>query len=228
MDSGEFYTTGSGRIVRPVVDPDFVGHEELEKYLQGEGVTWAELEDDEKHGFGGKYCPRDRGHIKYTSVTEEEVEGDLTASTVCDFIEKMELEDLCKIWFDREPQAVENKAVLCGLLRYPGGLHEWLMIAGVPLYKEMGISIQQVKDIRTETTKTPIYVGADCSVHGSRYSTEFHNYLKACICKAYTQWKKDGGDSLAILKKHMGGMVKKYYRDDWNLVPATFRNFLRS
>ncbi|MEW4317964.1 hypothetical protein Q0N71_17995 [Bacillus thuringiensis] len=65
-------------------------------------------------------------------------------------------------------------------IRRPGGYHEWHLVARTPKFKEWGISMNDIKEMRT-LTKDVKFVNPP-GVHGGEGSTVAHNQiLRTCL-----------------------------------------------
>lgn len=64
-------------------------------------------------------------------------------------------------------------------LRYPGGLHEWLMVSRANVFKGWGVSANEIITLRTKI-KEVIFVKPD-GVHGGKGSTKAHNEILRLI-----------------------------------------------
>jgi len=64
-------------------------------------------------------------------------------------------------------------------VRHPGGYHEWHLIARTPRFKNWGISMKDIKEVRT-LTKNVEFVNPP-GRHGGRGSTKAHNEILKVI-----------------------------------------------
>ena len=98
-----------------------------------------------------------------------------------------------EIWMNKN-----NRNILSSLIRYPGGLHEWMMVSMIPRFLQMGgIDMNWIKEFRDSTSMN--YIGWH---HGSDLSTTVHNLLR----KAYMHAKSPAElvNNLNIVKQESG------------------------
>ncbi|MBI3836667.1 MAG: hypothetical protein HY288_01870, partial [Planctomycetia bacterium] len=83
-------------------------------------------------------------------------------------------DELTAVWKNPKLRdAIENG------LRWPGGQHEWLMIARAPKFKEWGLTAEQIAEMRTPTSK--IRFKNPTGGHKGEGSTTTHNQIKKII-----------------------------------------------
>lgn len=191
-----------------VVREGYVGEEELEAHLEEIGVDSNMLAKDlqyfnlEQSVYNTVSCVFQLSSEEVTVFATKEA-GE---PYICDWLDAMDIEEFRDLWKDREFQKV-----VAALMRYPGGLHEWLMIEAIPLLKEMGISLEMVKTYRTPTEATYFLHNGELSYHGKAGSTTMHNDLFRCIVEAYSQWKQVGRQPLLLIQAQLREFVKEYY-----------------
>lgn len=91
-----------------------------------------------------------------------------------EWFNKLTPDELDDIWQDKSMRkAIERE------LRAPGGMHEWHMVSRAPVFKRMGVSSDQIRDLRTAINEVEFVnpVGA----HGKLGSTKAHNELLGII-----------------------------------------------
>ncbi|MCR9165990.1 MAG: RHS repeat-associated core domain-containing protein, partial [bacterium] len=66
-------------------------------------------------------------------------------------------------------------------IRSPGGKHEWLMAARAPTFHKMGVSMADIRTLRTRTGDVLLQRGAETGVHGGNLSGRMHYELRALI-----------------------------------------------
>jgi len=64
-------------------------------------------------------------------------------------------------------------------IRHPGGLHEWLMVARADVFKGWGVSMGEIKDLRTNTQDV-VFTNPP-GRHGGQGSTRAHNEILEII-----------------------------------------------
>lgn len=140
---------------------------------------------------------------KFTQLDKEELLEHLDEAAGLQSVTKMikEIPGIKKgfvKWFDEVGQAefdlmwnhVKGKRKITGLIRQPGALHEWLMCSRANVFKQWGVSMKEIKALRT---------GIDDVVfknppgwHGGTGSTKAHNEILKLIdsSKNYKEFKK--------------------------------------
>lgn len=201
--------------------------DDLEQFLRSKGVTRDELEADDTGSNAhrsGYACSEtativlpDGGMV--TLVADSRMRG----KCVTAFLDELSMEDFCAIWFGECDKAQKTAYALKRLLRHPGGQHEWLMIAAVPVLKAMEIPMECVKEVRTPTAGTYFYISGDKCWHGETGSNIFHTSLLQHIRTAYVEygeWCKENPSALAsqyarealrILREQLEDFAAQYY-----------------
>lgn len=167
------------RTIKPVVRPNYVdGQEAVDAWFMNEyGITEDELnafDEDHRVAVTVERCEIKHNNSTYYICADEGLKQNKYME-VCDWLQVCSLEELKAIW-----QNPDYREDIKGMIRYPGGMHEWLMVALVPVYKEMGIDMHLLKQCRTETSKC-VYLDDNEKIlwkHGGNNSTTMHNKLK--------------------------------------------------
>jgi RHS repeat-associated protein len=66
-------------------------------------------------------------------------------------------------------------------IRSPGGKHEWLMAARAPTFHKMGVSMADIRGLRTGTSDVLLQRGTETGVHGGNLSGRMHYELRSLI-----------------------------------------------
>ena len=82
------------------------------------------------------------------------------------------------------------KQKIASLIRHPGGLHEWLMCSRANVFKKWGISMDEIKYLRTKIDK--VIFKNPPGWHGGPGSTKAHNEILELIdgSNNYSDFKK--------------------------------------
>lgn len=86
------------------------------------------------------------------------------------WFDDVSLSDFNKLWSDPT-----TRSTISSRIRHPGKLHEWLLVSRAPVFKEWGVSMSDIKSLRTPT-KDVKFVNPQ-GVHGGKGSTKAHNEL---------------------------------------------------
>lgn len=205
-----------GRNRRPVIHSDYLeGQKDIDAWFMEEyGLTEEELNEyDEQKGTAGTI---DRYEIEYNGTTyvlfadkalintedEEDEEDEEVKKEVCEWLKELSLEDLKEIWNN-----VGYKESIKALIRYPGGMHEWLMVALVPVFKEMELDMELLKRCRTPTNECSYYEdeGKENLIwkHGGKGSTQTHNLLKEIYMSSLSEANSPDGSRRILADKLM-------------------------
>lgn len=212
------------RIRRPVVREGFLEEEEFVRILMDQyGVTEKELEDDvAPSGTSGVYkvdkaviCIPEKGRV--TLCADETSSND-----VLQYLQTLSAEDVFGLW-----EIKENRKAIGGLIRNPGGWHEWLMVAALPYLRAMGIPLTWIREFRTKTTECNFYYQEDdgkCyeGSHGGSGSTKMHNDLFQCYAMAYQSFLNEectfGKEAINLIGENLFQFAGRHY--DKNLTIA--------
>lgn len=218
--------------------------EDLNNFLISKGVTLEELaEDDRKEEIGGKgFRPVAEAEIAIPTIGRICMVADKTLAIgnkyyVADCLDRMTNDQFYYLWYNDDPEVVKFKNSIMQMFRYPGGLHEWLMIAAIPIFKEMGIPMDHVKTVRTPINETVFWVDGEECKHGRKNSGRFHVHLLNAIRLAYldyAKWcqdnpraipKKRSEAALSLLKKRLKDFAKLYYPPS-KVIPEVFKKYI--
>ena len=97
---------------------------------------------------------------------------------------ELSVEDFDILWSD-----VKAKSKIIGLIRHPGGLHEWLMCSRANTLKKWNVSMDEIKLLRTKIEE--VIFKNPPGYHGGPGSTKAHNEILKII---------DSSDSYKIFK----------------------------
>ncbi|MDR4166536.1 hypothetical protein FO494_19435 [Bacillus paranthracis] len=90
------------------------------------------------------------------------------------WFDELSSKEFNKMWEDPKlRKRIEDR------IRRPGGYHEWHLVARTPKFKEWGISMNDIKEMRT-LTKYVKFVNPP-GVHGGEGSTVAHNQILRII-----------------------------------------------
>ncbi len=90
------------------------------------------------------------------------------------FYNQLSSNDLDVLW-----QNLSIREVIEARLRSPGNLHEWHLVSRTPIFKKWGITVEQIKEMRTPIGEIN-FINPD-GKHGGRGSTLAHNELLEII-----------------------------------------------
>lgn len=195
----EYYVTKSGRRVKRVPMPDFISETQLDQLLMDKyGITQEELNNDLLDSSTDCHFGAQHGEIIWWDdrpplqiYANESCCNDDTDIIVTNWLDGISSEDLKELW-----KIKENRRVIGSLIREPGGLHEWLMVAAIPYLKSMGIPMAWVKAAshRTYTDECSfVYYNSSAGqyqqgYHGGPGSGHMHWVLLNYYVKAYEEW----------------------------------------
>lgn len=194
-----------------VYNPDFAYDEEIDVALENMGIDQETLEADLRNSLTlepgviniDRYVFVIDGR-EYVITAEET--GETGATWIVNWLDRMSLEMFLQYW-----NTPELHDAIASLMRYPGGLHEWLMIACLPIFKVMGIPMELVKICRTPIGECTFRFNGDVGTHGGTGSTTMHNDLRDAITRAYERCSEEETSPLDILKQELRGFAGTYY-----------------
>ena len=194
-----------------VYNPDFAYDEEIDVALKNMGIDQETLEADLRNSLTLE--PGVINIDRYVFVIDgreylitAEKTGETGVTWIVDWLNRMSLEMFLHYW--NTPGLHD---AIASLMRYPGGLHEWLMIACLPIFKVMGIPMELVKKYRTPIEECTFSFNGDVGTHGGTGSTTMHNDLRAAIIRAYERCREEKALPLDILKEELRGFAGIYY-----------------
>ena len=156
------------------MDPIYEYSEKVfDKYLLELGVPQEVLDQD----LGSRLTIS--GSYGYKKELELPDIGKVRENDICNVLNKMDVDTLKTYW-----EVEEFRERVAALIRYPGGLHEWLMISAIPVLREMGIPMGFIKDYRDATDSCTFTIDGEKGRHGGNLSTKMHNILYYFILRA--------------------------------------------
>lgn len=194
-------------------ESEFLNEEELEALLMDMGVTKEQLKRDleesltlEPHPCSMKSCVLQKNGREYT-VCAEGVQAPTGAIRITEWLDTIPIEELMGFWEDREER---NK--IKALMRYPGGQHEWLMLAAIPMLKVMEIPMEAILRYRTPTDECFFYANGGKCWHGGEGSTAMHNDLFKAIGAAYMDLvRRRVHHRNNVLRERLQEFARRYY-----------------
>lgn len=95
--------------------------------------------------------------------------------------------------FDKSLQNYLDKIMRWSIesrIRYPGGLHEWLMCSRANIFKKWGVSMDDIKKLRTKVDD--VIFKNPPGIHGGPGSTRAHNEILDLIdsSNSYAEFKE--------------------------------------
>lgn len=200
---------------------DFIYEDEIEQELIAMGMTRKELRADLKNYLTLEQQPVKIDHCRVGAVmlvANKDLKREYTGAVyVVDWMNGLTMDEFCGI-------SVEDTRKIASLMRHPGGLHEWLMIAEMPALKEMGVDMELVKTCRTQISQCRFALNrADTSLsgrHGGTGSGKMHVELRKALNKAYEAWKGNPSqDPMDVLKTHLQKFAQIFYPGGPDSVP---------
>lgn len=236
----------SARLIRPVDYSDYYTGGDMESELVKAGVPATMLAQDDENldslnltagNFLLTHCLFEWRDKEYCVTAEQTDENDTIY--IADFLDALDEDEFKDLWDNNEA-----RKAIAALMRYPGHMHEWLMIATLPTLKSMDIGFDWVKEVRTEITTDFEFVseGQICTHGNNRGSVLMHRDLKKAIeyfAKKYSEKlqrfenpekEEDEGlippDPYEYLKEALRSIVNQY-SIDLNSDPLNaLKNFL--
>lgn len=219
------------RVSRKVKRDGFIEEEEFEQILIEEyGLTAEDLEDDvAPHGSAGSF------HVDRADI----LLPDGQSVTLCvdrnsDFNVLLYLENqldahtVSELWKNKE-----NQKAIGALIRYPGGWHEWLMVASLPLLKAMEIPLAWIWEFRTETAECQFYYQEGDryypGIHGGEGSTRMHNDLFRCYSSVYFEFYQGqcraGADAAGRIRSNLLKFAGEHF-DEEIMIPDALSSLI--
>lgn len=209
----------------------YLDEDAFERYLLREGVTEEQLEADlDDHLTLNRNCYNvDHQEFKIngeriTVYAKGAVALNTTGGiTIIEWLDNLPMELLMLLWDD---ETERNK--IKGLMRYPGGYHEWLMLAAIPMLKVMEIPMAYVLEYRTPTAECCFFINDVQCWHGGMGSTTMHNDLFMEIGNAYLECaQRPVYHRRLVLRKYLRRFAERYYVNRVNEMPQALRNLIR-
>ncbi len=195
------YMAGSKRKPKPISDPDFLSESEMDDFLMNVcGISRKELEQDLLKEAAIVKISHGQIQVGGTQVklyAEPDAPKDAEEVEIIDWLTDQSILPVCAAWENEH-----NRQVISSLLRCPGGFHEWLMVAAMPMFKEMGIPLALIRDTRMKISECRFaYLDPDSGQlirgrHGDVGSGHMHKRLLTYYTQAYNEWQErsDSGD----------------------------------
>ncbi len=204
---------------RPVERPDYYGEEEFVQILMNQyGVTEEELEDDVAPSGSSSVFRVDTANICIPESGTVTLCADGTSSNdVLQYLQTLSAEDIFNLWAIKE-----NRKAIGGLIRNPGGWHEWLMVAALPYLRAMEIPLAWIREFRTRTTQCNFYYQDDGGryegFHGGPGSTKMHNDLFQCYAMAYQSFVNgecaSGKEAGNLIGRNLSQFADRHYDEE--------------
>lgn len=208
----------------------------FEKYLLAMGVTPQQLEADlDDHlTLGNEFYNKN-----FQTLETDETSICVYAEELCTSAEEAELIRIAGIsiieWLDNisldalmgfwERETERNK--IKGLIRFPGGYHEWLMLAAIPMLKAMGIPMKCILRYRTPIDQCYFFIDNTQCWHGEKGSTTMHNALFREIGNAYLECAQRGVHHPDyVLKKYLQRFAENYYGNGAYEIPEALARLI--
>ena len=217
------------RIIKPVEREDFLTGEQIDEAMVEAGISEEILAQDDEDGnflnlmhtpFLLEEAAIEVNETKYIVTASRPSEGGKIY--IADFLnDEMDAAAFRQNWEENE----DFKRVVSALMRYPGNLHEWLMIKELPTFKEMGIDFNLVKQVRTTINEDFkfLYEG-EVYTHGSNTgSYKMHQRLSECIQTAYKKFCAGGGDPVEYLQALLQTFTHEFFDDKCTIPEELYR-----
>ncbi len=215
--------------LRSAKSDDFIYEEELDRELIAMGMTRKELRAGLKNYLTLEHQPVKIDHCRVGSATlvaARTLKSQYPRSVyVVEWLNRLTMEEFNSI-------SSENVKKISSLMRYPGGLHEWLMIVEIPALKEMGIDMELVKTCRTQIAQCRFALNEnDTSLsgrHGGSGSGRMHIALREALQSACNEWKEaPSKDPMNVLKNHLLGFAQIFYPGGPGTVPDGLKRLIQ-
>ena len=122
-------------------------------------------------------------------------------------------ETLNEIWTNPKLKKVKDK--IKDRIRHPGGYHEWLVCEKAPVFKKWGISMEEIKELRTLTDDVN-FLNPDGAHHCSSGGKIAHNEIFELVDKA-----KDYND----FKRSLAMWADRKLKGGRNMLPKNLLDF---
>ena len=221
------------RVRKPVDYSDYYTGDEIDQAFIDYGIDPAFLAQDDENGrflnlSAGTFSLEEYNFAlndKEWRVTAEDIEEE-DAIYIVNFLNSLNEEEFYDLWADER-----YKSAISALMRYPGGMHEWLMIAAFPTLKCMGIDFKLVKDVRTEINDDFKFVWDNgLYTHGNNTgSAHMHRALLQAIIDAQQKCPNGANAATAAqyLKKHLSIFADGFFNNDCPM-PAELYDFINN
>lgn len=220
------------RVSKKVKRDGFIEEEEFERILIEEyGLTPEDLEDDvAPHGSTG-FFHVDTADISLpggSTVTLSANEN--SRENVLVYLENRSVDTVSELWKNRE-----NRRAIGALIRYPGGWHEWLMVASLPLLKAMGIPLAWIRQFRTETGCCEFRYRDSGEwlegIHGGPGSGRMHNELFRCYSSVYLDFMQGkysaGAEAAGRIRKNLLRFAGEHF-DEKIVIPEALSRLINA
>ncbi len=206
-------------------DSEYLDEEAFEQYLLGRGVTPEQLEKDlddhltlDPQPYGGN-CQIFEKDGKSIRVYAEGVDIEDGGISITRWLDNMSMDVLMWLW-----ERPEERNKIKSLMRYPGAYHEWLMLAAIPMLKDMEIPMGEIMQYRTPTNECCFFIDNTQCWHGGEGSTTMHNDLFMEIGNAYLESaQRQVHHSFPVLRKYLRRFAEKYYCNRTEYMPEALK-----
>lgn len=214
------------RVRRPVIREDFLEEKEFEQFLMEEyGLSQKELDDDlEIIGKGGRFIKEQADIVHPVTGTITLYAQEDKENYVLEYLDEQSYSDVDNIWRDGD-----NREAIASLIRYPGGQHEWLMVAALPFLKRMGIPLVWMREFRTKTEECTFYYQEGKGQHGGPGSNRMHRDLLACfksVCELGDC--ETGTNARCQVAANLEAFAEEHFDDDEIPVPDALRALIQA
>lgn len=208
------------RIIKPVEREDFLTGEQIDEAMVRAGISERILAQDDEDGnflnlmhtpFLLEEAAIEVNETKYIVTASRPSEGGKIY--IADFLnDEMDAAAFRQNWEENE----DFKRVVSALMRYPGNMHEWLMIKELPTFKEMGIDFNLVKQVRTTINQgfQFLYNGKAYTHGNNTGSSMMHRKLSEYIQTAYEEFCAGGGDPVEYLQALLQAFTDEFFNDE--------------
>ena len=216
---------------RKLVDySQYYTEDQIDQALKDCGIDPKVLAEDDENGrflnlsagtFSlSEYDFEVDGKMQHVTAEPPKEEG---SKYIVHFLNGLTKDQFKKLWDDES-----YKRAISALMRYPGGMHEWLMIAALPLVKEMEINFGLVKELRTKITDDFQFVWQGKHyVHGTNTgSAHMHQELYDAIKKAKEDFLNEvEEDAIPCLQYRLEIFAERFFNDDC-IIPNELSEFI--
>lgn len=207
------------RVSKKVKRDGFIEEEEFERILIDEyDLTAEDLEDDvAPHGSTGSFHADTAGIRLPSGVIVTLRADEHSPENVLVYLENRSADTVSELW-----KSKENRRAIGALIRYPGGWHEWLMVASLPLLKAMGIPLAWIRQFRTKTAECRFYYKERDryypGIHGGDGSTRMHNELFRCYSNVYLEFLQGhcnaGADAAGKIRSNLLRFAGEHFDEE--------------